>query len=225
MSLCVSRRSRAGPTAKLMISRTSYARGKDLERRLTEDGSILLVVLASLQSLSDRILVLFAPKLDVHAFGQIERPDKEHVHPIDRSDVLDVFYSGTGFDLNDDEQVVVAFQFVSPGRDGKDCMREGGATASGALRGELAGSHDGSSGVLRQVSGRMVSNEMDDHMDGSDLTAVWHIGVMMPDAPESRARLIIQLSSDGILTIGLMPRLVIVLQSCHMEKRSTTSAN
>jgi hypothetical protein len=59
----------------------------------------------------------------------------------------------------------------------------------------------------------MVNNEMDDHMEGSDLTAVWHMGVMIPDAPESRARLIIQLSSDGILTIGLMPRLVIVLQS------------
>ena len=188
-------------------------RRKDLKSRLTENGSILLVVLASLQSLGDRIRVLFPSKLDVHALGQIERPDKEHVHPIDGSDVLDVLYSGTGFDLDDDEQVVVAFQFVSPGRDGEDCMREGGATAPGALRGELAGSHDGSSGVLRQDSGRMVSIEMDDNFDGSDLTAVWHMGVMIPDAPESRARLIIQLSSDGILTIGLMPRLVIVLQS------------
>jgi hypothetical protein len=135
-------------------------RRKDLERRLTEDGSILLVILASLQSLGDRILVLFPSKLDVHAFGQIERPDKEHVHPIDGSDVLDIFYSGTGFDLDDDEQVVVAFQFVGPGRDGEDCMREGGTTASGALRGELAGSHNGSSGVLRHGAGRMVSIEV-----------------------------------------------------------------
>lgn len=41
---------------------------------------------------------------------------------------------------------------------------------------------------------------------------------MIPEAPESRARLIIQLSSEGIRMIGLIPRLVIVLQSygvCH----------
>lgn len=199
-------------------------RGKDPTNQLTEDGSILLVILASLQSLGDRILVLFPSKLDVHALGQIERPDKEYVHPIDGSDVLDVLYTRAGFDLDDDEQVVVAFQLISSGWDGEDCMRKGGATASGALRGELAGSYDGSSGILRQRSGRMVSNQMDDHMDGSDLTAVWHMGVMIPDAPESRARLIIQLSSDGILTIGLMPRLVIVLQSWHVEKRLALSA-
>jgi hypothetical protein len=135
-------------------------RRKDLKRRLTEDGSILLVILASLQSLGDRILVLFPSKLDIHALGQIERPDKEHVHPIDSSDVLDVLYSGTGFNLDDDEQVVVAFQLISSGRDGEHCMREGGATASGALRGELAGSDDGSSGVLRHGAGRMVSIEV-----------------------------------------------------------------
>ena len=46
---------------------------------------------------------------------------------------------------------------------------------------------------------------------------------MIPEAPESRARLIIQLSSEGIRMIGLIPRLVMVLQSyrgCHQYNAS-----
>jgi len=42
-------------------------------------------------------------------------------------------------------------------------------------------------------------------LEKDGLTAVWHIGVMTPCAPESRARLIIYSISHGILIIGLAP--------------------
>lgn len=60
----------------------------------------------------------------------------------------------------------------------------------------------------------------------SKLTALWHMGVMIPWAPLSRARLIIQDSSEGIRMMGLICSAVMCWQSwdvngclwCHCLK-------
>ena len=117
--------------------------------RLTEDGRLLAVILASLQRLGDGLFVLFAPEFNVHGLGQVERSDEQDVHAVYASNVVHVLHAGAGLDLHNDEQVRVALELVSTGFDREDLMGKGGTAASGALGCEFARGDDGTGGFLQ----------------------------------------------------------------------------
>lgn len=117
--------------------------------RLTEDGRLLAIILASLQRLGDGLFVLFTPEFNVHRFGQVERSDEQDVHAVYAGNVVHVLHAGAGFDLYDDEQVRVALELVSTGFDREDLMSKGGTAASGPLGSEFARGDDSTGGFLR----------------------------------------------------------------------------